>query len=102
MLLIISKNYGFIEYYAVRAEIVHQILTMIASVKVLFKTINIFLAATAAQEVHLSLRVCVRGQLVCLKVKAFPCNLTTLQLCNSATLQHRNFATLQLCNFATL
>ena len=39
MLLIISKNYGFIENYAVRAEIENLVLTIIASVKSLFKTI---------------------------------------------------------------
>ena len=39
MLLIISKNYGFIENYAVRAEIENQILTIIANEKFLLKTI---------------------------------------------------------------
>ena len=39
MLLIISKNYGFIENYAVRAEIENQILTIIANEKFLFKSV---------------------------------------------------------------
>ena len=43
MLLIISKNYGFIENYAVRAEIENQILTIIANEKFLFKSIHILL-----------------------------------------------------------
>ena len=54
----------------------------------------LFLAATAAQEAHLSARPSVRNQVAGLQV----CNITTLQHYNIATLQH---STLQFCNFAT-
>ena len=48
-----------------------------------------FLAATAAQEAHLSVRTYVRMYVTKLQV----CTITTLQHCNISTLQHYNIAT---------